>query len=212
MRRELRAPPWSSDRRPRHIPEVLDPRVLDAIAGVPRHAFVPGQRRARADADRPLAIGCGQTISRPSIVALMTSLLAVEPDDVVLEIGTGSGYQAAVLAHLAGEVHSIEIIPVLARAAAERLARLGYANVRTYLGDGSRGLPGAAPFERIIVTAAAPRVPPVLVRQLRRGGRMVIPLGRPARQRLVLVEKDGRGRVRARRILPVRFVPLTGRS
>jgi protein-L-isoaspartate(D-aspartate) O-methyltransferase len=191
----------------------IAPEVLEAMGIVPRHQFVPEGVRPQAYADRPLAIGYGQTISQPFIVALMTDLLRVGPNDVVLEIGTGSGYQAAVLARLAREVHTIEIVPPLAEAAAQRLQRLGYANVATRLGDGYYGWREAAPFDAIIVTAAASQIPPPLIQQLKPGGRMVIPVGAPfALQHLVLVDLDGDRKVRTRQLLPVQFVPLTGRN
>ncbi len=187
--------------------------VLEAMGIVPRHEFVPEGVRRQAYADRPLPIGYGQTISQPFIVALMTDLLQVEPNNVVLEIGTGSGYQAAVLARLAREVHTIEIVPALADAAAQRLQRLGYVNVATRLGDGYYGWQEAAPFDGIIVTAAASQIPPPLIQQLKPGGRMVIPVGAPfALQYLVLVEVDGERKVRTRQLLPVQFVPLAGRN
>ncbi len=187
--------------------------VLEAMGIVPRHEFVPEGVRRQAYADRPLPIGYGQTISQPFIVALMTDLLQVGPNDVVLEIGTGSGYQAAVLARLAREVHTIEIVPALADAAAQRLQRLGYVNVATRLGDGYYGWQEAAPFDGIIVTAAASQIPPPLIQQLKPGGRMVIPVGAPfALQYLVLVEVDGERKVRTRQLLPVQFVPLAGRN
>jgi protein-L-isoaspartate(D-aspartate) O-methyltransferase len=188
----------------------IDPEVLAVMGNLPRHEFVPEDQRAYAYDDRPLPIGHGQTISQPFIVALMTDLLAVGPDDVVLEVGTGSGYQAAVLARLVGEVHTIEIIPELAESAEERLARRGFGNVLTYVGDGYYGAPDAAPFDAIVVTAAASHVPPPLIAQLRPGGRMVIPVGGGfALQHLMLVEKDAEGRVHTRQTLPVAFVPLT---
>ena len=187
--------------------------VLEAMGIVPRHEFVPEGVRRQAYADRPLPIGYGQTISQPFIVALMTDLLQVGPNDVVLEIGTGSGYQAAVLARLAREVHTIEIVPALADAAAQRLQRLGYVNVATRLGDGYYGWQEAAPFDGIIVTAAASQIPPPLIQQLKPGGRMMIPVGAPfALQYLVLVEVDGERKVRTRQLLPVQFVPLAGRN
>jgi protein-L-isoaspartate(D-aspartate) O-methyltransferase len=161
--------------------------------------------------DRPLPIDHGQTISQPFIVALMTELLEPEPGDRVLEVGTGSGYQAAILARLVARVYTIEIIEPLAERAAERLARLGYHNVETRLGDGYHGWPEAAPFDAIVVTAAADHVPPPLVEQLRAGGRMVIPVGdRFSVQQLLLIEKTADDEVRTRQLLPVRFVPLTG--
>jgi protein-L-isoaspartate(D-aspartate) O-methyltransferase len=190
--------------------DYIDPRVLAVIDQVPRHAFVSGWYQDQAYDDRPLPIGHGQTISQPFIVALMSDMLEVGPDDVVLEIGTGSGYQAAVLARLVREVHTIEIIPELAASAQASLQRLGYANVRTYTGDGYYGVADAAPFDAIVVTAAAQQVPPPLIQQLRPGGRMVIPVGGGfALQHLMLVEKGQDGRVRTRQTLPVRFVPLT---
>jgi protein-L-isoaspartate(D-aspartate) O-methyltransferase len=188
----------------------IDARVLAVMDKVPRHAFVSASRGDDAYDDRPLPIGHGQTISQPFIVALMTDMLEVGPHDVVLEVGTGSGYQAAVLAHLVRDVHTIEIVPELASSAHERLGRLGYDEVRTYRGDGYYGAPDAAPFDAIVVTAAANQVPPPLIRQLKPGGRMVIPVGGGfALQHLMLVEKDEGGRVRTRQTLPVRFVPLT---
>lgn len=187
----------------------LDPKVLAAMAEVPRHAFVPPEQQPYAYEDRPLPIGYGQTISQPFIVALMTDLLAVEPTDKVLEVGTGSGYQAALLARLADAVYTIEIIPELGQSAARRLADEPKVAVR--IGDGYYGWPEAAPFDGILVTAAASHVPPPLVQQLKTGGRMVIPVGgRFAVQQLMLVEKDPQGRVSTRQLLPVRFVPLTG--
>lgn len=187
------------------------PDVLRVMRTVPRHEFVPPNLRDEAYADRPVPIGYGQTISQPFIVALMTDLLNIQPTDVVLEIGTGSGYQAAVLAPLARQVHSIEIVPGLVESAADRLQRLGYGNVSTRLGDGYYGWPEAAPFDAIIVTAAASHIPPPLIGQLRPGGRMVIPVGASfALQYLVLVEVDTEGRTKTRQLLPVRFVPLTG--
>lgn len=193
--------------------DYIAPGVLEVLGMVPRHEFVPEGLRPQAYADRPLPIGYGQTISQPFIVALMTDLLQVGPNDAVLEIGTGSGYQAAVLAHLARKVHTIEIIPALADAAAQRLQRLGYANVATRLGDGYYGWQEAAPFDGIIVTAAASQIPPPLIGQLKSGGRMVVPVGAPfALQHLVLIEVDNERKVRTRQLLPVQFVPLAGRN
>ena len=190
--------------------EHIDPAVLDVMGQLPRHAFVPDNMQDQAYDDRPLPIGYSQTISQPFIVALMTDLLGVEADDVVLEVGTGSGYQAAVLAELAHEVHSIEIIPGLAESAAERLDTQGFDNVETHLGDGYYGVDTAAPFDAIVVTAAATSVPPPLIAQLKPGGRMIIPVGSSfSLQHLMIVEKDEAGRVRTRQTLPVRFVPLT---
>ncbi len=190
----------------------LDPAVLDAMGTVPRHEFVPEKVRDAAYADRPLPIGYGQTISQPFIVALMTDLADVDGDDVVLEIGTGSGYQAAVLSPLADEVYSIEIVPELGESAAERLERLeGFDNVETKVADGYYGWPEAAPFDAIVVTAAASHVPPPLVEQLKPGGRMVIPIGGPfSQQQLMLVEKQDDGSITTRQLLPVQFVPFTG--
>jgi len=182
--------------------------VLDALRRVPRHRFVPEAAQADAYRDRPLPIGHEATISAPTIVALMTELLDVRPEHRVLEVGTGSGYQAAVLSGLVREVYSIEIVEPLARSAAGRLQALGFANVSVRAGDGYAGWPEHAPFDRIIVTAAAPHVPQPLVDQLRPGGRMVIPVGRGDSEQLMLIVKDGRGRVSRRAILPVRFVPL----
>jgi protein-L-isoaspartate(D-aspartate) O-methyltransferase len=189
----------------------FNPRVMAAMGAVPRHEFVPEEERVSAYLDMPLPIGHGQTISQPYIVALMTDLLEVKSGDTVLEVGAGSGYQAAVLAKLAKQVHSIEIVPELARACSERLARLGIANVTVHEGDGAAGLAAEAPFDAIIVTAAARRVPKALVAQLKPGGRMAIPLGEPwSTQELALLEKDARGEVAIRPVLAVRFVPLTG--
>lgn len=189
------------------------PRVMQAMAAVPRHEFVPEEERAAAYLDVPLPIGHGQTISQPYIVALMTDLLELKPAAMVLEVGAGSGYQAAVLAQLARTVHTFEIVPELAQACRERLARLGIANVAVHAGDGAAGLPAEAPFDAIIVTAAARRVPPALVDQLRPGGRLAIPLGEPGgAQELVLLERDARGEIAVHPVLPVRFVPLTGHN
>jgi protein-L-isoaspartate(D-aspartate) O-methyltransferase len=188
----------------------IDPEVMRVMGQLPRDAFVPSNMEDQAYDDRPLPIGYGQTISQPFIVALMTDLLALEPDDVVLEVGTGSGYQAAVLAEMVDKVHSIEIVPGLAESAAERLDGLGFDNVETHLGDGYYGVEAAAPFDAIVVTAAASNVPPPLISQLKPGGRMVIPVGSSfSLQHLMIVEKDEAGRVRTRQTLPVRFVPLT---
>jgi protein-L-isoaspartate(D-aspartate) O-methyltransferase len=188
----------------------LDSRVLEVLSRVPRQEFVPENLRRRAYENRPLPIGYGQTISQPYIVALMTDLLDLEPGDRVLEIGTGSGYQAAVLAAMGVEVFSVEIIPELGRAAQERLHRLGY-QVHTRVGDGYYGWRESAPFDAIMVTAAASHIPPPLVQQLSPGGIMVIPVGGPFTvQQLTLVETTADGKVRTRQVLPVAFVPLTG--
>ncbi len=189
----------------------LDPRVMDAMRRVPRHEFVPADLRHRAYENRPQPIGDGQTISQPYVVALMTDLLEIEPGDAVLEVGTGSGYQAAVLAELAERVYSIEIIESLGRSAASRLERLGYDNVETRIGDGYRGWPEHAPFDAVIVTAAAGEIPPPLVEQLKPGGRMVIPVASGLMgEQLTLLTKSESGETRTREVLPVRFVPLTG--
>jgi protein-L-isoaspartate(D-aspartate) O-methyltransferase len=189
----------------------FDARVMEAIGRVPRHEFVPASLLPNAYENRPLPIGHGQTISQPYIVALMTDLLAVRKGDRVLEVGTGSGYQAAILAELGISVHTIEIIEPLAASARARFERLGYRNVEVVVGDGYEGIAASAPFDAIIVTAAASHVPPPLVRQLKPGGRMVIPVGAPFMvQHLMLLEKRGDGTVRSHQILPVRFVPLTG--
>ena len=192
--------------------ESLSPEVMRALSRVPRHEFVPPELEEQAYQNRPLPIGYGQTISQPYIVALMTDLLEVDAGSTVLEVGTGSAYQAAVLAELGVRVYSVEIISPLAESAQRRLERLGYRSVDVKLGDGYHGWPEHAPFDAIIVTAAADHVPPPLVRQLASGGRIVIPVGpRFGVQRLLLVEKgDEDGEVFARSILPVRFVPLTG--
>jgi protein-L-isoaspartate(D-aspartate) O-methyltransferase len=190
----------------------LDPRVMAAMGKVERHKFVPKSEESWAYANRPLPIGHGQTISQPYIVALMTDMLNVAPDDRILEVGTGSGYQAAVLAELAAKVFTIEIIQPLGKAAAKRLAKLQYDNIEAKIGDGYYGWPEEAPFDAIVVTAAASHIPPPLLRQLKPGGIMVIPVGsRFMVQQLVLVEKDETGEMRTRQILPVRFVPLTGK-
>ncbi len=188
----------------------LSPRVLDAMRTIERHLFVPDRRRSAAYDDRPLEIGYGQTISQPFIVALMTHLLDPEPDDTVLEIGTGSGYQAAVLSPLVRRVCTIEIITELGEAAAGRLVTLGYGNVETRIADGYHGWSECGPFDGIVVTAAADHVPPPLVAQLKPGGRMVIPVGGMfATQHLTLIEKARSGEVLTRQVLPVRFVPFT---
>jgi len=191
--------------------QTLAPAVLEVMGRVPRHLFVPEDISGDAYADRPLPIGFGQTISQPYIVALMTDLVDPDPGYTVLEVGTGSGYQAAVLAELVGRVVTVEIIPELAAQARARLRLLGYDNVVVHAADGYYGREDEAPFDAIVVTAAASHVPPPLVRQLKPGGRMIIPVGNWFFvQHLVLVEKDADGAVRTRQVLPVRFVPLTG--
>ncbi len=193
------------------VPQSLDPDVLAAMRRVPRHALVPENVRAHAYEDRPLSIGYGQTISQPYIVALMTHLLDVGGDDVVLEVGTGSGYQAAVLGELAREVYTIEIVEPLAERAGQGLRELGYANVSVRAGDGYYGWEEHAPFDGIVVTAVASHIPPPLIDQLRPGGKMVIPVGATFLvQHLMLVEKDAAGKITTTLLLPVRFVPLTG--
>jgi protein-L-isoaspartate(D-aspartate) O-methyltransferase len=190
---------------------VLAAPVLAALGKVRRDGFVPEADERSAWLNRPLSIGHGQTISQPFVVALMTDLLDLAPDHRVLEVGTGSGYQAAVLAELAGEVFSVEIVPALAERARLALAREGRGRVRLRTGDGARGWPEHAPFDAIIVTAAAPAIPPDLVAQLRPGGRMVIPVGEPwGEQSLVLLRKDAGGAVTRKTVLGVSFVPLTG--
>jgi protein-L-isoaspartate(D-aspartate) O-methyltransferase len=188
----------------------LRQQVLDAVAAVPREDFVPEEMKPYAYDNSPLPIGNGQTISQPFIVALMADLLEPEPDDIILEIGTGSGYQAAILSKLVKRVYSLEIIPELATIAAERLQQLGYDTVEVLASDGSSGLPEHAPYDGIIVTAAAPRIPDPLIEQLAPFGRLVIPVGLPHQpQDLLLVEKSG-GKTTSRSILSVAFVPFTG--
>jgi len=189
---------------------VSDPRVLEAMRTVPRHRFVAPELHSRAYEDHPLPIGLGQTISQPYIVAAMTELLRPEPTDRVLEVGTGSGYQAAVLSRLVAHVYSIEILPELAKRAAETLAELGYDNVTVSTGDGYRGIPSEAPFDGIIVTAAPAEIPQPLIDQLAVGGRLVIPVGH-FYQELKLVEKTEKG-IESHSIFPVRFVPMTGEA
>lgn len=188
---------------------ITDPRVLAAMGKVPRHLFVPPALIAQGYEDHPLPIGQGQTISQPYIVALMSQWAEVHPGDRVLEVGTGSGYQAAVLSELAAQVFTVEIRPELARAAAARLKELGYAGVGVRIGDGWQGWPEEAPFDAILVTAAAPRVPPALARQLKEGGRLVIPLeeGLMGAQTLVRLRKV-QGELKEEGRLPVVFVPL----
>jgi protein-L-isoaspartate(D-aspartate) O-methyltransferase len=189
----------------------LDRRVLAVMAEVQRHLFVPQRLQDQAYENRPLPIGHGQTISQPYIVALMTDLLRVQPGERVFELGTGSGYQAAILARLARDVYSVEIIPPLGQQAAAALAQHGFGNVQVKVADGYYGWPEHAPFDAIVVTAAASHVPPPLVRQLKVGGRMVIPVGTSfLTQHLMLVRKEPDGSVTTQQILPVRFVPLTG--
>ena len=191
---------------------VRSEKVLDALRKVQRHLFVPDERAEAAYSDRPLPIGHGQTISQPYIVGFMTDLLEVEPDHKVLEIGTGSGYQAAILGELAGEVFSIEIVEPLGNRARETLAALGYEHVQLRIGNGYLGWPEAAPFDRIIVTAAPEEMPQALVDQLKPGGRLLAPVGPVyGAQEIILLDKDVSGKVRRRAVLPVRFVPMVGK-
>ena len=191
------------------LPGRFDPRVKEAMARVPRHLFVAPELEPHAYENRPLPIGHGQTISQPYIVALMTDLLKPGNYDSVLEIGTGSGYQAAILSELVRSVYTIEIVAPLAAEARERLARLGYRNVEVRTGDGYKGWEEHAPFDAIMVTAGADEVPPPLLRQLKPGGRMVIPVGAARNLQLTVIEKQADGSIRSRQVLPVRFVPFT---
>jgi protein-L-isoaspartate(D-aspartate) O-methyltransferase len=189
--------------------DIRNPRVLKAMGDVPRHEFVPAEQREFAYEDRPLPIGHKQTISQPYIVAFMTEKLDPQPGDRVLEIGTGSGYQAAVLAKLVKEVYTIEIVKPLAARAAETLKRLGYTNVRTVAGDGYKGWREFAPFDAVIVTCAPEQIPQPLVEQLREGGKLIIPVGAQGEaQVLYRLRKEG-GEIRQEAVLPVRFVPMT---
>ncbi|MFO7850608.1 MAG: protein-L-isoaspartate(D-aspartate) O-methyltransferase [Spirochaetia bacterium] len=193
--------------------DVSDPRVLEAMRSTPRHLFVPENRRNQAYQDRPLPIGHGQTISQPYIVAFMTETLQLEEGDKVLEIGTGSGYQAAVLAELTREVYSIEIIDGLAERGEKALREAGYDYVQVKKGDGYYGWESHAPFDAVIVTAAAGHIPPPLIEQLKKGGRMVIPVGGVYQtQVLMLVKKDMEGEISTERLMTVRFVPMTGEA
>lgn len=197
-----------------HLPRLLRDRlqasgVLEAIAAVPRHVFVPDELSGRACEDRPLPIGFGQTISQPLIVALMTALIEPHRHDRVLEIGTGSGYQAAVLSRLVSRVVTVEVIPQLAERSGEALAALGIANVEQHCADGRQGWAPGAPYDGIVITACARRLPRTVVAQLAPGGRLVAPIGGPSRQDLILVRRRPDGKLSAQRVLPVRFVPLT---
>lgn len=189
--------------------DIQDPRVLSAVRAVPRHRFVPPAEQRYAYEDRPLRIGSGQTISQPYIVALMTQLLELKGEERVLEIGTGSGYQAALLAHLAAEVHSVERHASLAEGAAAVLADLGLDNIYVHVGDGSLGWPAAAPYDAIIATASAPRAPQALLDQLADGGRLVLPVGAGMRQVLQRWRRAG-AEVSHENVVPVAFVPLIG--
>ncbi|MCM2288375.1 MAG: protein-L-isoaspartate(D-aspartate) O-methyltransferase [Sulfuritalea sp.] len=206
---EIRAEAWNT--RGYTGRAAFDPRVMEALHRVPRHEFIAPGSLHLAYANHPLPIGHGQTISQPYIVALMTDLIRPEADDVVLEIGTGSGYQAAVLAELVKRIYSVEIVPELARAADARLRRLGYDNVEVRSGNGRLGWPQHAPYDAILVTAAASRIPPALVAQLKPEARLVIPVGDPHdAQELIVVERREDGSVGQTPVLPVALVPLTG--
>ena len=190
----------------------LDKEVINAMRSVPRHEFVPLIHRVSSYANRPLSIGYGQTISQPFIVAIMTDLLELKHTDRVLEVGTGSGYQAAVLAEIVKEVYTVEVIEELAKTAKKRLEKLGYINVKTRSSDGYYGWEENAPYDAIIVTAAAGHIPPPLLKQLKPGGKMIIPVKSMFYvQHLILVEKDQKGALTTRQIVPVMFVPLTGK-
>jgi protein-L-isoaspartate(D-aspartate) O-methyltransferase len=192
--------------------QALNERVMSAMGTVPRHEFVPASLQSSAYENRPLSIGHGQTISQPYIVALMTDLVDPGEQDTVLEIGTGSGYQAAILSALVKKVYSIEIVEALGRSARVRLQELGYDNVETRLGDGYYGWSEQGPFDAIVVTAASSHIPPPLVQQIKPGGIMLIPVGSQFQvQQLTLVKKDKAGGIITRQVLPVRFVPLTGK-
>ena len=188
----------------------LDDRVLGAMAKVPRHEFVPVEVKPYAYLNRPLPIGFDKTISQPLMVAVMTDLLELRPDDVVLEIGTGLGYQSAVLGELACRIYSVEIIEELAQRAVQRLKREDYANIEVRVGNGYFGWPEHSPFDKVIVTAAPDLIPPPLINQVKAGGRMVIPVGLPDAQRLTVVDKDLNGRVKTKQIMQVLFSALEG--
>ncbi len=188
----------------------LDDQVLRAMAKVPRHEFVPLEVQPYAYLNRPLPIGFDKTISQPLMVAVMTDLLELKPDDVVLEIGTGLGYQSAVLAELAGSVYTVEIIDELAQRAVQRLKREGYTNIEVCIGNGYFGWPEHAPFDKVIVTAAPDLIPPPLINQLKSGARMVIPVGLPDAQQLLVIDKDMNGKVRTKEIMQVLFSLLEG--
>jgi protein-L-isoaspartate(D-aspartate) O-methyltransferase len=190
---------------------ISDPATLEAMRAVPRHEFLPLRLRSEAYMDYPLPIGHGQTISQPFIVAFMTEAIRPQPGEKILEIGAGSGYQAAILAHMGADVYTIEIVEPLAKMARLTLERLGYKNARVKYGDGFHGWPGHAPFDAIIVTCAPDKIPPALVEQLRDGGRMIIPVGGGMNQELVLLRKEG-DKIEKQSVLPVRFVPMTGEA
>lgn len=191
---------------------IVSARLLDVMRRLPREQFVPPEARENAYRDAPLPIGHDQTISQPYIVALMTELLDPQPGDVALEIGTGCGYQTAILAELVSKVYSVEVMPTLAREAHERLERLGYTNIITRLGDGYGGWQEAAPFNIILLAAAPTKVPDPLIAQLAPGGRMILPVGRAADQRLMLITKDAAGKVSRQDVTSVSFVPMVGRG
>ncbi len=191
--------------------DALDARVMQAMRNVPREEFVPPDMKFDAFENGPLPIGHGQTISQPYIVALMTDMVAPEPEHSILEIGTGSGYQTAILSQLCSRVYSVEVVAELGAAAAAIFNRLGYDNIETRIGDGYRGWPEHAPYDGIIVTAAATHIPEALIEQLKPGGRMAIPVGQPySYQELMLVRKDGQGKTHTQSVLGVAFVPLVG--
>jgi protein-L-isoaspartate(D-aspartate) O-methyltransferase len=190
----------------------MSPAVRAALGKVERHRLVPAEQRPAAYRNHPLPIGSGQTISQPYIVAISADLIAPRPEHAVLEVGTGSGYQAAVLAETVKQVYSIELVETLGRTAAQRLSEMGYRNIEVKIGDGYAGWPEKAPFDAIVVTAAAPWIPPALIEQLRPGGRMVIPLGNGYSQHLKLVTKRADGSYDERSVLPVRFVPLVPKT
>lgn len=191
---------------------VRDERVLAAMRSVPRHRFVPDSLDRQAYSDHPLPIGHNQTISQPYVVAVMTELVAPAPDDRALDVGTGSGYQAAVFAELVSQVYSIEIVPELGKQARQRLKALGYDNVTVRIGDGYQGWAEKAPFDVVVLAAAPPEIPQPLIDQLAKGGRMALPVGSAGRQELLLIEKDEQGEITRRRISSVAFVPMTGRA
>ena len=190
---------------------ISDPATLEAMQAVPRHEFLPLRLRGEAYGDYPLPIGYGQTISQPYIVAFMTGAIRPRPGEKILEVGAGSGYQAAVLAQMGADVYTVEIVEPLAEMAAQTLERLGYQNAHVRHGDGYRGWPEHAPFDAVIVTCAPDKIPPDLVAQLKDGGRMIIPVGGGMEQELVLLRKNGE-QIEKQSVLPVRFVPMTGEA
>ena len=190
---------------------ISDPATLEAMRAVPRHEFLPLRLREEAYGDYPLPIGYGQTISQPYIVAFMTEAIRPQPGEKILEIGAGSGYQAAVLEQMGAEVYTIEIVEPLAEMARQTLERLGYKNAHVRHGDGYRGWPEHAPFDAIVVTCAPDKIPPDLVAQLKDGGRMIVPVGGGVEQELVLLRKNGK-QIEKQSVLPVRFVPMTGEA